>query len=557
MRRQQGSWYRVNSLDSNEALPSEPHEFPTLSIALCENPMMTLGEALDFALDRLEAEDQALGTQTSYDRMHVAQYYTEAQRRATAYSTAHPKSRLNNDELAAISLYTTDLRNISMERVILAHDINKRLQDRDRIEIRPFAPYVRILLLGLAKMPTANNTALVFRGVDLDLHERFAKRDRPFTWQPFTSTTTEFDVLRRYYIKRGSGTVFQIVEPTRGIPIHELSEFPEEAELLMAPLSTFVVLGQPAEIAPGLWLITLKETPLREDILTRLAPEVQAAAKEQGRNLRIADLHLGGPSTSAKTAQNPLVPNGIPIAVVHPHPSPFCVPYSGTPFTFTCKPLLELIPELAWQFLILMLLAVFISQEIAFIRILSSNTPTLVYGSLVVWIGIALFHGAVICNACLRPGNLKNLNYKPFCIQMKPTIVRLFVCAACGHALLTALGIACLNLRSNSHTLCDDWVTAVGRYQEMACALQGRYECSGWSHSCAHSVGQCPLNCAHNGYNIVCQDLKLCDQLPSRAKSLQTWGGIWIASWLIFIVVFFVRLLPTMKRLRCSCNLDG
>ena len=77
--------------------------------------------------------------------------------------------KLTEDEIAAIYLYTAQWTS----GVSLFTALNNALRTEDRNAVRPFFPYLRLLLGGLRKLPVVNRP--VFRGVKLPLYKDYTK----------------------------------------------------------------------------------------------------------------------------------------------------------------------------------------------------------------------------------------------------------------------------------------------------------------------------------------------------------------------------------------------
>ena len=132
---------------------------------------------------------------------------------------------LTADHIAAIHLYT--------QACDFYSTLNACLRDRDRVRIKPFFSYLRLLLDGLRQLPA--RTRVVYRGVKLDLSAKFRKGDEPVWWS-VTSTSTTMEVLQSdlFCGQEGPRTVF-VVEAAHARDIAAFSAFASEEELILLP----------------------------------------------------------------------------------------------------------------------------------------------------------------------------------------------------------------------------------------------------------------------------------------------------------------------------------
>ena len=109
---------------------------------------------------------------------------------------------LDQDETAAISLYTHESE--------LYPTLNDLLRQRDRKRLRPFFPYLRLLMDARRKLP--RHVGTVWRGVKgVDLRDKYLKGSEVYWWA-FSSTTKDLSTLQNPNFLGTSGlrTVFNI-----------------------------------------------------------------------------------------------------------------------------------------------------------------------------------------------------------------------------------------------------------------------------------------------------------------------------------------------------------
>jgi len=154
---------------------------------------------------------------------------------------------LTKDEAAAITLYTMEA---------LYKPLNTLLRDRDRNKLKPFFPYLRLLLEAKGKLP--KYVGAVWRGVKGKDLSSSCPKDKEVWWWAFNSTTKDLETLQNpaFLGKSGKRTQFMI-EMLSGIDISAFSVY-EEEEVLLFP-GTKLRVKSSAVMAPGLTQIHMEE----------------------------------------------------------------------------------------------------------------------------------------------------------------------------------------------------------------------------------------------------------------------------------------------------------
>ena len=112
--------------------------------------------------------------------------------------------------------------------------INKLLRDRDRQRLKPFFPWLKIVLSALRSLPRETRT--VYRGVKRDLSSKF-KKGKKFVWWSITSTTSSVDTIQQdtFLGERGERTLFAIEAKSAVLVTEYAALGDEEAEWLLPP----------------------------------------------------------------------------------------------------------------------------------------------------------------------------------------------------------------------------------------------------------------------------------------------------------------------------------
>jgi hypothetical protein len=169
-----------------------------------------------------------------------------------AQIVAKDSLNLDGDEVGSIYLYTMESE--------LYPTLNRLLRQRDRLKLKPFFPYLQLMLRARQKLP--RYVGSVWRGVrGVDLREKYPK-GKEFYWWAFSSTTKQLETLTnpQFLGKKGVRTVFMI-EVRTGVDIERFSAFQDEAseaEVLLYPGTKLHVVGS-IDMGQGLFQVHLRE----------------------------------------------------------------------------------------------------------------------------------------------------------------------------------------------------------------------------------------------------------------------------------------------------------
>ncbi len=140
---------------------------------------------------------------------------------------------LNRHQIAAIHFYT-------QESPFYSH-LNRFLRDRDRTKLKPFFPFLKLLLSAIYLLPTIRGT--VYRGIKRNLAGDYWK-SRTLVWWGFSSTTVELEVLQnpQFLGTSGDRTLF-VIEANTAVDISRYSAINSERERLLIPGTQLRVAG--------------------------------------------------------------------------------------------------------------------------------------------------------------------------------------------------------------------------------------------------------------------------------------------------------------------------
>mmetsp|Transcript_38920 Transcript_38920/g.62377 ORF Transcript_38920/g.62377 Transcript_38920/m.62377 type:complete len:546 (+) Transcript_38920:17-1654(+) len=141
-----------------------------------------------------------------------------------------PDEKLNEDEIAAIHLYT--------QETPFYGTLNKLLRNKDRKVAKPLFQYLHILTDALAKLK--NKKGVVYRGVARDLSKAH-KNGRIVTWWAISSTTKEPGITNQFLGDESQQKTFFYITTHRAKDIKKYSAVPGEAELIIGMGTSFEV----------------------------------------------------------------------------------------------------------------------------------------------------------------------------------------------------------------------------------------------------------------------------------------------------------------------------
>jgi len=178
---------------------------------------------------------------------HIDKYAQDA---LELYSRNPLPTILDLEETVAIHLYTMEWPE---DTCSLYHVLNSKLRSKDRSMIKPFFPYIKILLMGLNKLD--RSPGITYRGVGLNLSNEYAIGDK-IEWWAFTSTTTNGNACQSFLEKSPEKTLFRL-EQKSGVNIQKFSKYPSESEVLLCPLK--VQVKNKFMVVKGLWMVELED----------------------------------------------------------------------------------------------------------------------------------------------------------------------------------------------------------------------------------------------------------------------------------------------------------
>jgi hypothetical protein len=165
-----------------------------------------------------------------------------------------PADNLTQDESASIMLYTMGWEPLDECLYVVLNDTLRAKNRQQKLPL--WYLYLRLFLNALFRLPLV--PAMAYRGVKLDLSDRYIKGES-IVWWGFSSCTTSVDVLDSeiFLGKTGRRTMFTLqCKSAKDISQH--SFYPAEDEVLLMAATHFKVKGCLTQ--GNLYIIQLEET---------------------------------------------------------------------------------------------------------------------------------------------------------------------------------------------------------------------------------------------------------------------------------------------------------
>lgn len=173
------------------------------------------------------------------------------------------KSRhgLSQDESAAIMLYTCGWIPVMRSLYFV---LNRTLRTANRDILKPWFPYLRLLIGALIKLPLYNKT--IYRGVKQDMMKDYPVGSKNFWWG-FSSCTSDINVLNNetFCGLDGPRTMFKI-KSLGGRSINTYAYYFAESEVLLLP-GRYLQVRSATRAPDGLCTIELEEIQPPHELL--------------------------------------------------------------------------------------------------------------------------------------------------------------------------------------------------------------------------------------------------------------------------------------------------
>ena len=230
-------------------------------------PVSTLPVALDFLRGVASAPSEPAlreGTRVAYAKADGIL--------SDAAATPEPLTR---DELAAVNMYTQDGWAGPQSTSSLFRPLNAALRSEERLNVKAYWGYIRLLQHALFKLPK-DESGVLYRGIKLDwpgaptLSDYRAEMLRKQQsgeeeiWWGFSSTSTSLPAVRGFLGEHGPRVIFTVEPGSSARDVRRYSHFqvghavPEDERLL--PCGTAFVVMTADIVGEGLLMVGLRQT---------------------------------------------------------------------------------------------------------------------------------------------------------------------------------------------------------------------------------------------------------------------------------------------------------
>ena len=221
---------------------------------------------------------------------------------------------LERDEIAAIHLYTQDTK-------FYVH-LNDLLRSRSREPLKSFAPYLRLFLGALHKLPRVKG--MVYRGIKENVSAKY-KTGSKFVWWAVSNTTSSIDALSSdsYFGNSGQRTFFTI-DAQHAIDIARYSSVPNKNELVLVPGARMRVIAC-LPSGPGLCIVQCQEIGQPLGFFDYpVAAEAEAASS-------VVSIQSVPVASGASQPSMPPPQPSLPVPAPLPPPAPPALPEAAIP----------------------------------------------------------------------------------------------------------------------------------------------------------------------------------------------------------------------------------
>lgn len=173
------------------------------------------------------------------------------------------------DESASIALYTMEW---SPFRESVYYLLNTNLRDKNRAALKPWFPYLKLLITALQRLPHSDKRMEIYRGVHFETSndQNRYKIGEEIIWWGFSSCSADRVIAQKdQFVGENGLRTLLIIDCFKGIDIKNHSHYKREKEVLLLPATTVKVIKK-EEDADGLCLIYLEEIPSLPGLLENI-----------------------------------------------------------------------------------------------------------------------------------------------------------------------------------------------------------------------------------------------------------------------------------------------
>lgn len=140
-----------------------------------------------------------------------------------------PIRPMNKEEYGSIMLYTSNA---------IYRDLNKVLRDENRLGVKRYFSYLRLLFAAADALPQKNVT--LWRGISVDLSQQY-KEGHKIVWWGVSSCTSDQQVARNFMNGCGGDCTFLTIDTKTAVDISQITFYSNEKESLLMPGTELLV----------------------------------------------------------------------------------------------------------------------------------------------------------------------------------------------------------------------------------------------------------------------------------------------------------------------------
>ena len=198
-----------------------------------------------FQSEQLVSIDKAL--EPLEQHIHRLSHYIKIAKKYCLFPNKHG---LSQDQSASIYIYTMEWGETTLYRVL-----NKALRSENRVALKIWFPYLKLLDTALDLLPT--HRGAIWRGVPLDIGKNFTK-DQIFTWWAVSSCSSSVNVIETFFPNTSNTTLF-LIETINGRKVSGYTQFEKENEIILKSGTEFQVCSDPLKRPDGSYTVHLIE----------------------------------------------------------------------------------------------------------------------------------------------------------------------------------------------------------------------------------------------------------------------------------------------------------
>lgn len=189
-----------------------------------------------------------------------------------------PEDGLTRDESNSIRLYTLEWQPKDKS---LFYILNQTLRSAERQLLKPWLPFIRLILTALSHLPSAS--LIVYRGINMDLTTKYLKDETVIWWGSSSCMKKSNQLEKRLFLNKTSKRTLFVINCYSGKNIHHHSLY--EGEVLLPPARRFNVVSSTRK-EKGLYIIELNEIQPAFDFCDGFSSSIHISTNHPTHNIQ-------------------------------------------------------------------------------------------------------------------------------------------------------------------------------------------------------------------------------------------------------------------------------